>query len=784
MKKWIALLAMTLPSLALWTSPSVAQKEYPPGEVHLTPKVDLHLQPTPIEGLPRRTLNLPPGFKVKLFSNKVDKARFMAFSEKGVLHLANMHTRGKSQWSPDPKRTSEVLAFLDPDGDGKADSVYVAADNFLWPHSIAFYKSHLYVADHDMIYKMSDSDGDGFYEGRENFIKVPGIMGRASEHITHSLVFDEQNEKLYFQVGSGCDLCREDDPERATILQFNADGTGRRIYASGLRNAIGIDLHPITGQVWAAGNGHDREGTSLPPEWINIIPDNSFHGWPLSFGYQKWVDFSISQYKKSIFPITAKDSALVASVERPVALVPAHLAPMALHFYTQDQFPIQYKNAAFVAFRAGANGNDPGYKVSVVFSEPDGSNARVGDFITGFRPDPDTNDFWGTPVGLITDDQGFLYLTSDRFVQAIFRIEASSLQGIWENPPAEKLLAGETLRINSTLRIIRQPDAGQSVRAIADLSAFGGPAEFPLEQVDDVTYKLETDIPTGSENGRKNITIALEQAGERNQLVRSVVVLPDRDHAVYDDQLRWNQGALFSAELEESQTDTTFSGDTALRVTATGFTIEWLPQEPINPAGYTALRFSVHPGQTQGGFRPSFSVTVNTPIQGGTNQLFSVLEQLDINDRSWQVVEVPLDELPVGEGIESLRIVGSLRGTFYIDDMRLVAERPVIEPTVVREAGEQATPTDVVLKANYPNPFNAQTTLRYRLNATGPVKLDVYSLSGQKVRTLVQQTQEAGVYNIAWNGQDADGRSVASGVYLACLKGAGAMQVQKMLLLK
>ena len=116
-----------------------------------------------------------------------------------------------------------------------------------------------------MIYRMFDSDGDGFYEGRENFVKVPGIMGRASEHITHSLVFDEQNEKLYFQVGSGCDLCREDDPERATILQFNADGTGRRIYASGLRNAIGIDLHPITGQVWAAGNGHDREGAALPP---------------------------------------------------------------------------------------------------------------------------------------------------------------------------------------------------------------------------------------------------------------------------------------------------------------------------------------------------------------------------------------------------------------------------------------------------------------------------------------------------------------------------------------
>ena len=164
--------------------------------------------------------------------------------------------------------------------------------------------------------------------------------------------------------------------------------------------------------------------------------------------------------------------------------------------------------------------------------------------------------------------------------------------------------------------------------------------------------------------------------------------------------------------------------------------------------------------------------------------MFSVLDQLDIKDRNWQVVQVPLDKLPVGESIESLRIVGSLRGTFYIDDMRLVAERPVIEPTAVREAGEQATPTDVVLEANYPNPFNAQTMLRYRLNANGPARLDVYNLSGQKVRTLVDQTQEAGVYNIAWNGQDAGGRSVASGVYLACLKSSGAMQVQKMLLLK
>ncbi|MGY8827069.1 MAG: PQQ-dependent sugar dehydrogenase [Candidatus Latescibacterota bacterium] len=330
MKKLLALLtlAFTLPLSAS------AQEDYPPGEIHLAPKIDLHLEPVPIEGLPGRTLNLPPGFKVKLFSDQVNKARFMAFDDNGVLHLANMHTSGTNQWSPDPNRTSDILAFPDEDGDGRADRVYVAANDFLWPHSVAFYKGQLYVADHDIIYRLSDNDGDGFYEEREEFLEVPGIMGRSSEHITHTLVFDEENEKLYLHAGSGCDLCREDDPERATILQFNADGTGHRIYASGLRNAIGMDLHPGTGELWAAGNGHDREGAALPPEWINVVPDGSFHGWPLAFGFQKWVDFSISRYQSEIFPLTTQDSARVASIRRPVALVPAHLAPMVLHFYT------------------------------------------------------------------------------------------------------------------------------------------------------------------------------------------------------------------------------------------------------------------------------------------------------------------------------------------------------------------------------------------------------------------------------------------------------------------
>ena len=410
-----------------------------PGQIRLTPKIDLHLEPTPVEGLPDRTLNLPPGFKVKLFSDQVDKARFMAWDDHGVLHVANM--KPQSTWSPVPGRQSTVLALPDKDGDGRADTVYKAVDDLNWPHSIAFYQGALFVADDDAIYRLEDRDADGFYEERTVFAEVPGFMGRPVEHVTHTLIFDESNDKLYFHIGSGCDICREDDPERSTVMQINTDGTGRRIYAAGLRNAVGLALHPVTGELWAANTGHDREGPNLPPEWITPLRDGGFYGWPFAYGDKVWTDFS--SYGRSIFPLTRDDSLLVANMESPAVLIPAHLAPMALHFYERDQFPPQYKHAAFVACRAGALGNDPGYKVMVLFAEPDGSNARVADFLTGFRLDSDEDNgdaglaglfgffsfnpsnVWGKPVGLTTDEAGHLYLTSDEITQAIFRIEAS-----------------------------------------------------------------------------------------------------------------------------------------------------------------------------------------------------------------------------------------------------------------------------------------------------------------------------------------------------------------------
>ena len=753
--------------------------EYPPGQIRLTPKIDLYLEPVPVEGLPNRTLNLPPGFKVKLFSDQVDKARFMAWDDQGVLHVANMKSR--STFTPVPGRQGTVLALPDKDGDGRADTVYKVADDFHWPHSIAFYQGALFVADDDAIYRLEDRDADGFYEQRAVFAEVPGFIGRASEHVTHTLVFDESNDKLYFHIGSSCDLCREDDPERSTVIQMNTDGTDRRIYAAGLRNAIGLDLHPITGELWGAGNGHDREGRGLPPEWIAPLRDGGFYGWPLAYAYQVWTDFSINAYRRAIFPLTAEDSLLVASMERPAALVPAHLAPMGLHFYKHDPFPPQYKHAAFVAFRAGVLGNDPGYKVMALFAEPDGSNAHVADFLTGFRPNPNEKTVWGKPVGLITDESGRLYVTSDDFTQAIFRIEASPLQGTWENPPPDTLLVGATLSLRSTIRLRRQVEGAVPAQLMVDLAALDGPETLPLQRIDDQTYHLEADLSAGEHNGRKKLVVHLTQGDEETKLVHSIVVLPREDQVLFADELAWDQGALYSAQLDPTHADTVFAGQRALRVEARGFTIELLPRTPVAQVGYTVLRLALHPGTATGGFRPSFGLVVN----GETARPLSLIDQVDLDLNQWQTVEIALDKLALDDPIESLRLIGSLRGTFYLDEIRLVAAQYSGGVTAVLEEDARiAAPQEFALDPNYPNPFNSSTTIRYRLGAPGWVRLDVFDIQGQKVKTLAVGDVGPGVYQVEWDGTDASGKRVATGVYLVRLQQGTVALVHKMLLLK
>lgn len=405
-----------------------------PGEVFLTPQVDLALQPVPLivpdkfkgqvpEG---EVLNLPEGFTASVFAaTGLVGPRFMDWSPDGVLHVANMKVNG-SEWAPTHDTSTppaadqmfaQIVALPDRDQDGVADTVLVVAEGLWFPHSLQFYQGDLYVGDMHQVVRLRDGDGDGVYEERTVVIgDLP-----AGHHRTRTLLIDKTTDKLYLSVGSSCDLCRETDERRATLLQADPDGSNLRVYARGLRNAIGMAFHPLTRQLWITGNGHDQEGDHLPPEAVTVVEDGGFYGWPLAYGYQVPVDFGIRKYRDEIFPLTRQDTLDVESMVRPTIQVPAHLAPMGIYFNTHDRFPPQYKHAAFVALRG--NGRDEvGQKVIVIFSEPDGSQARVGDFLTGFERNS-RGDTWGKPVGLIGDANGSLYLSSDWINNLIVKIE-------------------------------------------------------------------------------------------------------------------------------------------------------------------------------------------------------------------------------------------------------------------------------------------------------------------------------------------------------------------------
>lgn len=508
---------------------------YPPGT--LVPEGDLGLQSVDLE-VPGRyrdqvpeniTLDLPPGFSVKVFAAGLRGPRLMAFSPEGVLHVCNM-------------RAGQILALPDRNHDGVADEHIVVLEDLREAHSLTFYKGDLYVAEEHQVIRALDADGDGIYEGREVFISDIPWEGW---HDTRTLVFDEENGKAYLSVGSPCDLCRMEDgkqivghsdelvpqdPARGTVLQFDDDGTGRRIFATGVRNVIGMDFHPLTNELWGNNNGHDLEGRSAPPEWIDILRDGDFLGYPFVHSYQVWNDFAIPEYQP-VLPIGRQDSLRVLTQKRPVALVPAHWAPMGIHFYTGAQFPRRYDNAAFVAFRAGKAklSSHPGYKVQVLFSEPDGSNAAMADFLTGFQTGTTQDAVWGFPVGLATDDEGSLFVSSDNRTDLILKVTHSQIGGTWlPDLPTSVRLTGP-IDVKATVNIERLAEGGSEPRVTADLSALGGPMAMPLTPSGTGTYVLDVQL-TAERVGAWEIVVRIEQdvddRTESLQFTRTIDVVP------------------------------------------------------------------------------------------------------------------------------------------------------------------------------------------------------------------------------------------------------------------
>lgn len=329
-------------------------------------------------------LQTPPGFAISVFASGLEGPRLMAFSPDGVLHVAE-------------RAGGRVVALEDRDGDGRAEEPRVVAAELDQPHSLAWREGHWYVGVPNGIQRLDDLDGDGVAESRTAIVDdVPA----GGFHRTRTVLFLPDGRML-LSVGSSCNVCVEEDPRRAAILVYpGPEGGEAALFATGLRNAVGLALRPGSDELWATNNGRDLLGDDQPPETVNRVREGEDFGWPHCInGHTEDPDAG--------FPGACAD------VAAPAVEYQAHSAPLGLAFYEGEAFPDALHGDLFVANHGSWNRSVPtGYDVIRLPFHDGLSTGEVEPFVTGWlRADGSAA---GRPVGVTTGPDGALYISDDK----------------------------------------------------------------------------------------------------------------------------------------------------------------------------------------------------------------------------------------------------------------------------------------------------------------------------------------------------------------------------------
>ncbi len=346
----------------------------------------------------------PPGFKVELIASGLNNPRKIVTAPNGDLFISESG----------PGR----IKILRQGADGKVISTNIFAEKLRQPFGIAFYPpgpnpEFVYVANTDSVIRFPYQNGDLKARGEEQMI-VPDIPGggrlRGGGHWTRDVVFTPDGKKMFVSVGSHSNLADDAaEKNRADVLEYNPNGTGFRIYASGVRNAVGLAIEPHTGKLWCSVNERDGIGDDLPPDYITHLEDGGFYGWP-------W--YYIGNHQDPAFP--GKHPELASKVIVPDVLVQPHSASLCMAFYNAREFPAAYRGNAFAAEHGSWNrAKRTGYKVIMVPLKHGVSDGEYDDFLTGFVTE--TGDVWGRPVGVTVDGTGALIVVDDGS-QTVWRV--------------------------------------------------------------------------------------------------------------------------------------------------------------------------------------------------------------------------------------------------------------------------------------------------------------------------------------------------------------------------
>ena len=370
----------------------------------------------------------PAGFSVSKFASKIKSPRNIYIAPNGDILVALSNSErntkekiaaaisGKAKSEVGGESENTVLLYRDTNNDGKFDLQTTFLTGLDQPYGLLIIGNSFYVANTDGLYQYPYKTGDTKITGTgKKILSLPA--GGYNNHWTRNLIANADNSKIYITVGSGSNVGEngmENELRRANILEINPDGTGEKIYASGLRNPVGVAWAPGTKVLWTAVNERDGLGDDLVPDYITSVKQGGFYGWPYSYYGQNEDPRMKGQHPE-----------LVKAAIVPDLAVGAHTASLGLAFYTGKNFPSKYQGGAFIGQHGSWNRSKlAGYKVAFVPFKNGTIAGKMEDFLTGFIADESKSEVYGRPVGVAVAKDGAI-LVADDVSSTIWRVAAT-----------------------------------------------------------------------------------------------------------------------------------------------------------------------------------------------------------------------------------------------------------------------------------------------------------------------------------------------------------------------
>ena len=368
------------------------------------------------------SLKVPDGFQVELVAQGLGNARMLAVADDGRVYATR-------------RNEADVILLTDADGDGRFEGYRTVATRPNM-HGLAIDGRTMYLVAIKEVWSAPIQD-----DGSLGKLKlIDDDLPDAGQHPNRTVAVGPDG-KLYVSVGSTCNACAENNPENATIVRMNPDGTGRQVFASGLRNTIGFDWQPATGQLWGLDHGVDWLGDDQQSSEINRIEQNGMYGWPYILGKEALEN----PQDRPPAGLTMADWKRMTT--DPVLGWTAHSAPMQMAFDRGTDFPAAMQGDVFAAYRGSWNREAPsGYEVVRIHFGADGQAERVEPFVTGWLKTVDGQIGWtGRPTGLAFEPSGAL-LIGDPENGALYRVRYTGQGAAAPLPRARAAEAREAAR--------------------------------------------------------------------------------------------------------------------------------------------------------------------------------------------------------------------------------------------------------------------------------------------------------------------------------------------------